>query len=75
MCLIEAKILNKNIIITNTASNEVVKNYSKKIILENTENDIFEGLKSVLKKEFTFENNESYVENEYGIEKIEKLFK
>ena len=73
MCLIEAKILNKNIIITNTASNEVVKNYSKKIILENTEDEIFIGLKKILKKEITFNDNESYKDNESLIEKIDKI--
>lgn len=75
MVLEEAKILNKDIIITNTAAIEAVKDYSKKLILENTEHAIFEGLKRVLKKEFTFENNENFVENEYDIKKIENLFK
>ena len=74
MCLIEAEILNKKIIITNTASNEVVKNYSKKLILENTEDAIYNGLKKVLQKKITFENNQSYIKNEYLIEKIENLF-
>ena len=52
MVLEEAKILNKFIIITNTASREVVEDYKNSIILENNEEDIFEGLKKII------ENNE-----------------
>lgn len=37
MVLEEAKILNKPIIITNTAAREAVKNYSKSLIVENNE--------------------------------------
>lgn len=73
MVIDEAKILNKNIIITNTAAKEAVKGYSKKIILENTEDAIFEGLKKVLQKNVIFEENETKYDNEFLIEKIEKL--
>lgn len=73
MVIDEAKILNKNIIITNTAAKEAVKGYSKKIILENTEDAIFEGLKQVLQKNVIFEEKETKYDNEFLIEKIEKL--
>ena len=74
MVIDEAKILNKNIIITNTAAKEAVNGYSKKIILENTENAIFEGLKQVLQKNVIFEENKIEYDNEFLIQKIEKLF-
>ena len=73
MVIEEAKILNKNIIITNTAAKEAVKNYSKKWILENTEDAIFEGLKQVLKKNVVFEEEKIKYDNEDLIQKIEKI--
>ncbi len=73
MVIEEAKILNKNIIITNTAAKEAVKNYSKKWILENTEDAIFEGLKQVLKKNIVFEEEKIKYDNEDLIQKIEKI--
>lgn len=49
MTLVEAKILNKNILITDTAAREVVKGYSKSCIFENSEEAIYEGLENTLK--------------------------
>lgn len=75
MCLEEAKILNKKILITDTASKEVVKNYNKKLIIKNDEEAIFEGLKQVLQENVIFgEDDEKEYDNEYLIEKIEELF-
>ena len=51
MVLEEAKILNKPIIITNTAAREAVENYDNKFILENTEDGIYNGLKDIIEKE------------------------
>ena len=51
MVLEEAKILDKSIIITNTAAREAVENYSNKYILENTEDGIYNGLKDIIEKE------------------------
>ena len=51
MVLEEAKILNKPIIITNTAAREAVENYNNKFILENTEDGIYNGLKDIIAKE------------------------
>lgn len=73
MVIEEAKILNKNIIITNTAAKEAVRGYAKKIILENTENAIFEGLRQVLQKNVVFEETEKEYDNEAFIQKIEEL--
>ena len=76
MVLEEAKILDKFIIITNTASREVVENYNKSIILENNENDIYEGMKKIIEnnKELLKKanNNENY-SNQNIIEEIKKL--
>ena len=48
MVLDEAKILNKNILITDTAAKECVKDYAKAQVFDNTEDGIYEGLKNVL---------------------------
>ena len=73
MVIDEAKILNKNIIITNTAAKEAVEDYPKKIILENNETAIYEGLKQILQKKVTFEQAETKYDNKFILEKIEKL--
>ena len=49
MVLEEAKILDKPIIITNTAAREAIEDYKNSIILENSFDGIFEGLSSILK--------------------------
>ena len=48
MVLEEAKILNKPIIITNTAARECIENYPKALILENSEDEIYDGLYKLL---------------------------
>ena len=48
MVLEEAKILNKYILITDTAAKEAVDNYENSKMFENSENAIYEGLKEVL---------------------------
>ena len=48
MALEEAKILNKKILITDTAAREAVKNYKYASIFENSEEGIYEGLKSII---------------------------
>lgn len=50
MVLEEAKILEKNIIITDTAAREAVEGYSNKYVLENTEEGIYNGLLKVLEE-------------------------
>ena len=74
MVLEEAKILDKPIIITDTAAREVVERYEKSVILENTEEGIYKGLKQIIIKP---KNSKKTKENDYDnskiIEKIEKL--
>ncbi len=74
MVIDEAKVLNKNIIITKTAAIEAVKGYARKLILDNTEDAIYEGLKQVLQKNIVFDESETEFNNEDLIEKIKDLF-
>lgn len=48
MVLLEAKALNKFILITDNSSKEALENYENKIIFENTENGIYNGLKEII---------------------------
>ena len=48
MVLEEAKVLNKYIVITDTAAKEAVKDYKKALILKNNVDAIFDGLKEVI---------------------------
>ena len=50
MVLEEAKILNKKIIITDTAAREVLKKYNNALIVQNSEDGIYNGLKEMLVK-------------------------
>ena len=63
MVIEEAKILNKPIIITNTAAREAVENYPDKFILENTENDIYDGLAKIISTK-NIEKNKSENKNQ-----------
>lgn len=73
MVIEEAKILNKPILITNTAAKEAVQNYNQYEIAENSADGIFELLKKVLtsKKEKIVEPKP--YENEHIIEEIKEL--
>lgn len=73
MVIEEAKILNKPILITDTAAKEAVQNYNHYEIAENSEDGIFELLKKVLsnKKEEIVEQRQ--YENEHIMEEIKKL--
>ena len=76
MVLEEAKILNKPIIITNTAAREAVENYKNAIIVENDEHEIYNKLKYIIEnniKSFGKEENEYH--NEDIIRKLENLLK
>jgi len=66
MVLEEAKILNKYILITDTAAKEAVENYKKSKIFENSEEGIYKGIKQIL----TLENSEDIQNEEYNNEKI-----
>ena len=76
MVLEEAKILNKPILVTNTAAKEAVMNYDKKIIIENKEDDIFDEMRNVLQGKYIFldEENKSYnYDNKYLLEQIKNV--
>ena len=61
MVLEEAKILNKPIILTNTATKECAKGYDKAIVLDNNFESIVKGLEKELKSD-----NVKYLENSYN---------
>lgn len=73
MAVEEAKILNKTIIITNTAANEVVKDYNKKVIIENNEQAIYEGLAGILKHGLNKKNDLKEYDNMYLLDEIRKI--
>lgn len=75
MTILEAKILGKPILITNTAAREAVENYEKSYITENTDEGVYEGIKHSIEKLANWnisEENKSY-ENYEIINQIEKL--
>ena len=75
MTVLESKILNKPILITNTAAREAVQNYYKSYIAENTEQGVYNGIKDCIKMLPEWKNSDK--QNNYEsydiIEKIEKL--
>ena len=75
MVLEEAKILNKPILVTDTAAKEAVINYDKKIVIENNEDAIFDEMRNVLQEKYSFldEEKENYdYDNKYLLEQIMK---
>ena len=76
MVLEEAKILDKPIIITDTAAREAVKNYENARIFKNTEDGIYNGLENIIlnnNKEKLKNDNKFEYDNKNIIEKIERL--
>lgn len=71
MVLEEAKILNKPILITNTAAREAVKEYKMSKIFENTEKGLLQGLKQINEKPTNV--IESEYKNDETIEQIIEL--
>lgn len=72
MVLEEAKILNKYILITDTAAREVVKGYSNYQIFDNTEDGIYNGLKNNIDKKPIVSEQKNY-NNKNIIKKIMEL--
>lgn len=76
MVLEEAKILDKPIIITDTAAREAVEKYENARIFENTEDSIYRGLENIIlynnKRKLRNDNKLEY-DNRNIIRKIEKL--
>lgn len=71
MVLEEAKILNKPILITDTAAREAVRDYKSATIFKNTEEALLEGLKKITQKPY-IEYQTEY-KNEERIEQIIEL--
>ena len=65
MVLLEAQILQKFIVITNTAARETLQKYDNKMIVENNEKDIFIGLSEILK------NKEKYININHSMNKYD----
>lgn len=77
MTILEAKILNKQILLTDTAAREAVEGYNKSYVTENSENGVYEGIRNTIKILTSNDNmpkDELYNNNDL-IEKIEKLVK
>ncbi|MBP3502944.1 MAG: glycosyltransferase [Clostridia bacterium] len=72
MVLEEAKILNKKIIITDTAARESLEGYKKGIILDNSEEGIYNGLLKIIKLD---ENNNEDINDEYQYDNNDKIQK
>lgn len=73
MVLLEAKILGKPIIITDTAARETVENYENATILKNSDEAIYEGLKEIIKRG---KRNRTKIQGDYhNEESIEKIIK
>lgn len=78
MVLEEAKILNKKILITNTAAKEAIIDYSKAKVFENSENGIYQGIKAEINYENVEKQNikgEEKYNNQNIIKQIDKLLK
>ena len=74
MVVEEAKILDKYILITDTAAREVVRDYKNSKIFENTENAIYNGLKNIIEKGKKEKDNiTNNYDNKYIIKKIIEL--
>ena len=54
MVLVEAMMLNKDIMITNTGATEAVNGYGHSLVVENNEDAIYEGMKALITKKHHF---------------------
>lgn len=72
MVLLEAKALNKFILITDTASKEALEDYNNKKIFENTENGIYNGLKEIIENHNTLQLSTNLT-NDQNDEIIKKI--
>ncbi|MBQ9298388.1 MAG: glycosyltransferase [Clostridia bacterium] len=67
MVLLEAQILEKFIIITDTSARETLQNYNNRMILDNDEEAIYIGLSKLLK------NKEEYLKTNYNLQNYNNL--
>lgn len=63
MVLLEAQILEKYIIITDTAARETLRNYNNCMVVGNNEEDIYIGLSKIIK------NREEYINTKFNVHK------
>lgn len=75
MVVEEAKILNKNILITDTSAREVVRNYKQSKIFENSEEGIYKGIKNILTNPKEEKSSKEEYNNIGIIKQIEQLLK
>lgn len=75
MVVEEAKILNKQILITDTAAREVIRDYNSSKIFENSEEGIYTGLRKIIQDSKLKKNKISNIEynNDKIIEKVIKI--
>ncbi len=74
MVLEEAKILNKYILITDTAAKEAVEKYPKSQVFENSEEGIYKGLKNILTMpQESNEENDTKYNNTQIIEQVKQI--
>jgi len=72
MVLLEARALDKFILITDNSSKEALENYENKKIFENTEDGIYNGLKKIIKDNENIKINTSNF-NDANIEIINRI--
>lgn len=70
--IIEAKSLNKFIMITSSSANEAVEGYKDSLIVDNSEDGIYKGIKKLLKTDLSKEKNTKYTNNDI-IDKVNEL--
>lgn len=73
MVLLEAQILQKDIIITNTAARETLRNYKNYAIAENSQEGILETLRKILINQFKEKEVQEEYQNQDILERIKKL--
>lgn len=73
MVLVEAKILGKYIIITDTAARETLQDYNYSKIMPNNEEGIYEGLKELFEKGINKQNEEGKYDNEIILNEVREL--
>ena len=75
MVLEEAKILNKYILITDTAAKEAIENYNNSKIFENSDKGIYQGLKAILIKPNKVKKINQKYSNSKIIEEVKQILK
>jgi len=74
MVLLEAKVLNKYILITDSAARETLIDYDNKLIVDNNEIGIYDGIKTLIENKPKVNNNNKY-DNKKIIDEIIDVIK